>query len=65
MIAQTLDLASQGALQPRRQPDEGVTYAHKIEKEEAPIRWSDDASSIVRRIRAFNPSPWRHGRDAR
>jgi methionyl-tRNA formyltransferase len=57
MIVQTLDLASQGALQPRRQPDEGVTYAHKIEKEEAPIRWSDDASSIVRRIRAFNPFP--------
>ncbi|NBW49314.1 MAG: methionyl-tRNA formyltransferase [Betaproteobacteria bacterium] len=57
MIVQTLDLASQGALQPRRQPEDGVTYAHKIEKEEAPIRWSDDASSIARRIRAFNPFP--------
>ena len=30
---------------------------YEIEKEEAPIRWSGDASSIVRRIRAFNPFP--------
>jgi methionyl-tRNA formyltransferase len=34
-----------------------VTYAHKIDKDEAPIRWADDAAAIVRRIRAFNPFP--------
>lgn len=40
-----------------RQPDEGVTYAHKIDKHEAAIDWAQDADHIVRRIRAFNPFP--------
>lgn len=57
MIAQALDLAAQAALTPVSQPADGVTYAHKIEKDEAPIRWNDDAASIVRRVRAFNPFP--------
>jgi methionyl-tRNA formyltransferase len=57
MIVEALELAAQGVLQPEPQPDDGVTYAHKIEKEEGPIRWTDDAQSIVRRIRAFNPFP--------
>lgn len=57
MIVHTLDLAAHAALTPVPQPADGVTYAHKIEKEEAPIRWADDATSIVRRIRAFNPFP--------
>ncbi len=41
----------------KNQPEEGVTYAHKIEKHEAAIDWSQGADSIVRRIRAFNPFP--------
>jgi methionyl-tRNA formyltransferase len=57
MVVQALELAEQGALMPQKQPEEGVTYAHKIEKEEAPIRWSDDAFRIVRRVHAFNPFP--------
>lgn len=44
-----------------KQPVEGVTsgitYAHKIEKHEAVIDWSQGAAQIVRRIRAFNPFP--------
>lgn len=57
MVVQALDLAAQGALQPVQQPDAGVTYAHKIEKHEAPIDWRLDAATIVRRVRAFNPFP--------
>jgi len=57
MIAQALERAAQGTLQPVPQPSEGVSYAHKIDKEEAPIRWNGDALGIVRRIRAFNPFP--------
>ncbi len=57
MVVQALDLAAQGALQPVKQPDAGVTYAHKIEKHEAPIDWRLDAATIVRRVRAFNPFP--------
>jgi methionyl-tRNA formyltransferase len=39
------------------QPDEGVTYAHKIEKVEATIDWNLPAEQLARRIRAFNPFP--------
>jgi methionyl-tRNA formyltransferase len=40
-----------------KQPLEGVTYAHKIEKAEAAINWHDTAETIDRRVRAFNPFP--------
>jgi len=57
LMVQTLELAQSGRLQPRKQPLEGVTYAHKIEKHEAAIDWKEDAQHIVRRVRAFNPFP--------
>lgn len=57
MIVEALELAASGGLKPVRQPAEGVTYAHKIEKHEAPIDWGQAAGLIVRRIRAFNPFP--------
>ena len=40
-----------------RQPDAGVTYAHKIEKHEAVLDWTQSAELVVRRIHAFNPFP--------
>ncbi|RYZ12459.1 MAG: methionyl-tRNA formyltransferase [Comamonadaceae bacterium] len=57
LIVEALRLAEAGALQPRRQPEEGVTYAHKVEKHEAQVDWHHDAAAIVRRIRAFDPFP--------
>ncbi|MEY4953048.1 MAG: hypothetical protein RL299_1472 [Pseudomonadota bacterium] len=39
------------------QPEEGVTYAHKIDKAEARIDWSHSADEIERQIRAFSPPP--------
>lgn len=39
------------------QPEEGVTYASKIDKAEARIDWSDDATVIERKVRAFAPFP--------
>ena len=39
------------------QPTEGVTYAHKIDKAEALIDWTQDAAQIERRLRAFDPFP--------
>jgi len=41
----------------RVQPDEGVTYAHKIDKAESAIDWTQPAAQIERRIRAFDPFP--------
>jgi methionyl-tRNA formyltransferase len=39
------------------QPSEGITYAHKIEKNEAAIDWALPAAVIERRVRAFDPFP--------
>jgi methionyl-tRNA formyltransferase len=39
------------------QAEEGVTYAHKIDKAEARIDWSRSAAEIERQVRAFNPAP--------
>ncbi len=39
------------------QPAEGVTYAHKLDKAEAKLDWSQDAAALARTVRAFNPWP--------
>jgi methionyl-tRNA formyltransferase len=50
-------LVSLDGLEPLKQPEEGVTYAHKLSKAEAEVNWSQPAEQIARRIRAFNPVP--------
>jgi methionyl-tRNA formyltransferase len=50
-------LATLPQLTATKQPETGVNYAHKIEKTEALIDWSQDAETITRRVRAFNPFP--------
>ena len=57
MIVEALKLAERGELQPVKQPEAGVIYAHKIEKAESAIDWSESASVIARRVRAFDPFP--------
>ena len=57
LIVQALHDAQQGVLHPVKQPADGVSYAHKIEKAEAAIDWCISAVEIDRRIRAFNPFP--------
>ena len=39
------------------QPEQGVTYAHKIDKAEARIDWSRPAVEVERLVRAMNPAP--------
>jgi len=39
------------------QPDAGVTYAHKLDKAEARLDWSQPAEALARKVRAFNPWP--------
>lgn len=41
----------------RPQPEQGVTYAHKLDKAEAKLDWAQDAGALVRTVRAFNPWP--------
>ena len=42
---------------PVPQPEEGVTYASKIDKAESRIDFTRDAHQIERQVRAFNPFP--------
>ena len=57
MIVQALELAGRGQLRPVPQHAGGVSYAHKIGKQEAAIDWREPAAVLARRIRAFNPFP--------
>jgi methionyl-tRNA formyltransferase len=57
LMVLALEQAAAGRLRPVKQPDQGVTYAHKIEKTEAPVDWAQPATQIVQRVRAFNPFP--------
>lgn len=42
---------------PEPQPEDGVTYAHKIEKQEARLDFGLSANGVERQVRAFNPVP--------
>jgi methionyl-tRNA formyltransferase len=50
-------LRSLETLVPEPQPDEGVTYAPKMEKEEARLDFTQTAEGVERQVRAFNPVP--------
>jgi len=50
-------LADPTTYPPRVQPEEGVTYASKIDKAEARIDFTADAAQVERQVRAFNPAP--------
>lgn len=57
MIVQTLDDLACGRARATPQPAEGVTYAAKLDKAEAPLDMSLDAVTLARRVHAFNPVP--------
>jgi methionyl-tRNA formyltransferase len=50
-------LARLPALVPQAQPEDGICYAHKIDKAEAAVDWAQPAEAIERRLRAFDPFP--------
>ncbi len=39
------------------QPEDGATYAHKLDKHEAKLDWSQPATTLANKVRAFNPWP--------
>ncbi len=57
LVVRALDGLARADLVARPQPPDGVTYARKIEKADAVIDWTASATSIERRIRAFDPQP--------
>ncbi len=56
-LLKVLDQLAAGTARSMPQPDDGVTYAAKIDKSEALIDWSQTAVEIDRKVRAFNPWP--------
>jgi methionyl-tRNA formyltransferase len=62
LMVQALDSLEAGGLKATPQPAEGGTYAPKLDRFEARVDWRENALTVNRRIRAFNPSP---GADAR
>lgn len=56
-LMETLSALQSQTVQPIKQDESLVTYAHKLSKAEAEIDWSQPAESIVRKIQAFNPWP--------
>lgn len=56
-IVEAIEGLRSGRLTPVAQPEQGVTYAAKIRKEEGVIDWTRPAAGIDRKVRAFNPWP--------
>jgi len=57
LVVKALECAARGGLAPQVQPEEGASYAHKIDKAQARIDWRAPAVLIERRVRAFDPFP--------
>lgn len=57
LLSEHLPALLAGTLRSTPQPQEGVTYAAKLEKEEAALDWTESARALHRRIRAFTPWP--------
>ena len=57
LIVSTLDGLMRKSIEPVPQPDEGVTYAHKLGKEEGLLDWRRPAAELERKVRAFHPWP--------
>jgi methionyl-tRNA formyltransferase len=57
LILATLDGIAEGTLVPRPQPQDGVTYARKIEREDGRLDWRQTAASLERQVRALDPWP--------
>jgi methionyl-tRNA formyltransferase len=57
LMVEALDRLERDDLPCAAQPDEGITYARKIEKAEARIDWSGDAKAIHDTIRGLSPFP--------
>ncbi|MEG3641282.1 methionyl-tRNA formyltransferase [Magnetococcus sp. PR-3] len=56
LLVDTLAKIKKG-LTPRIQPEEGVTYASKLKKEEGVVDWGQPATEIQRAVQAFDPWP--------
>lgn len=52
-----VDVLAEPDWSPRPQPEDGVTYAAKLTRDEGRIDWTESAEMLERKVRAFNPWP--------
>jgi methionyl-tRNA formyltransferase len=57
LMVRAMAALERGALQLRKQSEDGVTYAAKIDKAEARIDWSKPARAVLRHIHGLSPFP--------
>lgn len=57
LLIKALEKLEAGTLTPIPQPEEGVTYAHKLTRSEGELDWRQNAHQLARQIRAFTPWP--------
>lgn len=50
-------LANLNNIIPQKQSEVGITYAHKLSRDESKVDWNRPAQEIERRLRAFTPWP--------
>jgi methionyl-tRNA formyltransferase len=57
LLLATLDGIAEGSLEAREQPADGVSFAPKIQVDDARIDWTQPAAAIDRQIRGCTPFP--------
>ncbi|KAA0681837.1 methionyl-tRNA formyltransferase [Roseomonas genomospecies 6] len=57
LIVEALDGLAAGRLTAEPQPEEGVTYAAKLTREDGRLDWTRDAATVERQVRALTPWP--------
>ena len=57
LILEALDSIADGTVAPRPQPQDGLTYARKISREDGRLDWRLPAAALERQMRALDPWP--------
>jgi len=57
LLVETINAIARGPVQETPQPEDGVTYAHRLERQESAIDWTRPAADIHNRIRGLQPWP--------
>jgi len=57
LLLEILPAYLSGELQPRPQPEEGVTLTRRLQKEATALDWQQPAWLLERQVRAFSPEP--------
>ena len=57
LLVPTLAALAEGEITPQPQPEDGVTYAHKLTKDEGALSFDASAEALACKIRALTPWP--------